>query len=350
MTTKTLNPATFVLCATILSASLLSGCGGGGGGGSAVTTQAPTSTSFTPPSGGAQTVPIVTAVPTAPSYTGEELIAYNAFNTARTTCGFGYLQQNTHIDIAAYNHVKWMAVNNTIGHYEATGTPSFVGTSPADRLSAAGYSFTVLGEVLTSLNRSNKSGYGALAAVSLLSAPYHMEGIFQGNREIGISLKSSGPIGSGQDIEAAGIGYMAWLVADMGATTTFLPQKQAASDVLTYPCQGVTGTAYQLQNESPNPVPGRNLLTNPIGQPILIQVVSGNALSITTVTVTGPSGAIALLPTMTGANDPNGVLSASQAIVMPNVPLQPSTSYSVVITGTNNGATFNKSFSYTTGT
>ena len=97
-------------------------------------------------------------------------------------------------------------------------------------------------------------------------------------------------------------------------------------------------------------MPSRNLAVNPIGQPVFVQLLAGNVLVITSVSVTGPAGAVALLPTMTASNDPNQELLANMAIIMPSAPLSPSSAYSVFITGTNNGVGFSRSFGFSTGT
>jgi hypothetical protein len=170
------------------------------------------------------------------------------------------------------------------------------------------------------------------------------------HREVGINITSSGPSGSGADVIVSGsFAPAVRLAISLSSRSAFPVQRQSSTDVLTYPCSGITGTAYQLTGEDPNPVTPRNLATNPIGQPILVQVLLGRTLIITSATVTGPSGAVALLPTMTQTNDPNGRLSSNTAVIMPDLPLQPNTTYSVVINGTNNGVAFTRSFSFSTG-
>jgi hypothetical protein len=135
----------------------------------------------------------------------------------------------------------------------------------------------------------------------------------------------------------------------MASSATMMPQVQDANSVLTYPCQGTTGTGWQVLNETPNPVTPRNLATNPIGQPIFVQALSGQTLLIQSASVTGPLGSVALLPTLTAANDPNAHLSGNQAILMPNLPLAPNATYTVSIAGTRNGTAFVKSFSFSSG-
>lgn len=125
-------------------------------------------------------------------------------------------------------------------------------------------------------------------------------------------------------------------------------QLQNSNEVLTYPCQGVTDTDYEVRAESPNPVPARDLSLQPIGQPVLIQALRGRVLVISSVTFTGPLGSVALLPTMTSSNDPNSILASNQAMVMPSAPLSANSTYTVAASGTQGGVAFSKSFSFTT--
>lgn len=288
----------------------------------------------------AATVAIVTAPPPAPSYTGEDLAAYNALNAARSKCGFGYLRQNPAIDHAVADHITWMVNNNTFSHFETPGTQGY---DVSSRVQAAGYNYTQVGEVIAQRTGANKSGWGALSVRNLLAAPYHLMGMMDSNREIGVSVGSGATTGFAS-------GRYAMTVIDVGASSAVPPQVQGAGDILTYPCQGVTNTAYRLSNESPNPLPGRDLLANPIGQPIFIQVKPGQTLALTTASITTTAGAhpVDIATTLTADTDPNRRLSANQAIIVPNAPMAPSTQYTVTINGTNNGANFTRQFTFTT--
>ena len=155
------------------------------------------------------------------------------------------------------------------------------------------------------------------------------------------------------------ISDMSYFVADGGLKTGVELQLLGSDDVVTYPCNGVTGVNFQLRNETPNPVPGRNLSTNPIGTPILIKVRDGNALNVTNAAMINvATGAPVVLRAPIGAaNDPNrtggngfGYFKPSEAYVAPDAALMPGTTYQVTIVGTNNGAAFSRTFNFTTGT
>ena len=328
-----------IFLACTATAAMLAGCGGGGSG------------INTPPPQGTPHTDIVSAL-VASSYDGEELAAFNAFNAARMGCGFGSLLQNTRIDHAALNHLTWMAENNSFSHYETAATPAFTGVDLGTRLGAVAYTDWVsYAEVLTAQTGASKSGFGLLGARNLLAAPYHLMGLMQGNREIGLSVKSGGPIGSAADIRFDAALTRLWFVADMAASRSLLPQAQAATEVLTYPCQDVSDTAWQLTNESPNPIPGRDLAARPIGQPVLVQVLAGQALTISSAVMlrTADRSPVPIAVILGAGNDANLELSGNQALIIPDLPLSPGTQYSVTLRGSNNGSTFLKTFNFSTG-
>ncbi|EJL79289.1 hypothetical protein AB4142_25625 [Variovorax sp. 2RAF20] len=192
------------------------------------------------------------------------------------------------------------------------------------------------------------TGRGAESIRSLLSAPYHALDLLTAALDVGISVKSSddaGTTGSGGPRTIAQYNF--------GLQQTAFAQHPGAEEIRTYPCNGTTGTAFELKNESPNPIPGRDLAANPIGQPIIIAVRPGQLVEITSATMVKKSDltAIALRPTMTCANDPNSHLDPSRAIILPDVPPEPNTEYTVSIAGTNTAiADFNNGHPVSSGT
>jgi len=311
---------------TLLAAALVA-CGGGGG--SVPATNIAPSTTPTQPIIDAST--LVTSVPTA-TYSGEAAAAFSLLNAERSRCGFGLLAQSTTLDAMSMAHANYMKLNGVASHTEVQGLPGFTGVNPQDR--AIGYSGTV-SEVLA-------SGSGLDAIHTLLSAPYHLNVLFGGYRDIGVaSLDSNVP----------GVPYFG---ANPGYLTAAGKQEMAGNVVATYPCDGTSGVNYQLRGESPNPVPGRDLAANPIGTPVLFRAHSGNALFITSVSMvkTSTGAPIVLRPVISASNDPNGFgyFTTSTAYVAPDAPLERLTQYTVTFSGTNNGTVFtNRTFSFTTG-
>lgn len=343
------KPALGLLPALALAA-LLSACGGGSDSASPPAQAAAPATASPNPS-------LVTSLGTAPAYPAdsEELAAFTLLNAERNRCGFGLLAQNAPLDAAARAHADYMIINSLNSHLEnATQYPEgFTGTEPLARVRAQGYTdvggltdefafFTTSNPVQT------KRGFGVLGIRGLLNAPYHLSGLMTGYRDVGIAVRSNADTGKGQ----RGI----FVQVNAAYTASAGPQQLGSTDVQTYPCEGTTGVNRQLTDETPNPVPGRDLRANPLGSTVYIAVREGNRLAIANAAMTNASTgqAVALRPAVTSANDPHGpclggCFAPHQAYIVADAPLQPDTAYTVMISGTNNGGAFSRSFTFATG-
>ncbi|SCX72639.1 CAP domain-containing protein [Variovorax sp. EL159] len=367
-------PSAIALAAALV---LLSACGGGGGGGGgapligiapplAPDTSTPTSPQVQPPvapppsqpgtddpAEGDATSTIVTSVP-APTYAvdSEELAAFNLLNTERSRCGFGLLAQNAHLDIAAAGHANYLLVNNMAGHIQnASKSTAFTGANQGDRATAAGYPWRVMlddNSDVTGGAAQVIAGKGVESVRSLLSAPYHALDLLNAVLDVGLSIKSSDDVGT-----TANFGPRTISQYNLGLAQTAFSQKPSGLEVQTYPCEGTTGTAYQLKNEQPNPVPGRDLAVNPVGQPIIVAVRPGQLITIRSATMLKKSDGspVMLRAPMLKANDPNFLVDPSRAIILPDQSLEPNTEYIVTLTGTNTTmADFNNGNPISTGT
>lgn len=348
MTMKNFKP-----CLGLLVVVALVACGGGGGGGTTTTGTATVQGPVTPPVVSTLSN-IVTSVPT-PSYAvgSEELAAMTLLNAERSFCGFGVLAQSTKLDTAAKAHADWQLLNNFSGHQETPGTSGFTGATAEARVVAAAYgvsgSFAVNDDIVSVFGRSIKTGYGREGIRDLLNAPYHAKSLLTGNREIGVSVRSSADVGST-------FGPRLILQLDMARKTADGPQSIDGSGVATYPCEGSTEIVRSLTGESPNPVPGRDLSANPLGSSIQVMLRDGNTLTITSAMMikVATGAAVTLRPPVTSANDPyapceSGCFKSHQGYIAADAPLETSTKYQVTITGTNNGTAFSRTFSFTTG-
>ena len=348
------NPSPAARLLPVLTlAALLSACGGGSDGDSALPAA--------PPAQAAATVspnPSLVVTPAAPpAYApgSEELAAYLLLNAERGRCGFGQLTASAPLDAAARSHADYLIINSLSSHLQnASQFPEgFTGTDPAARVRAQGYAD--LGGVTdefafftSSRPPLSKRGIGALGVRGLLNAPYHLNGLMTGYRDVGIAVRSNEDTGKGQQ----GV----FVQINAAYTASAGPQLLGSSDVQTYPCEGTTGVNRQLTNETPNPVPGRDLRTAPLGSTVYIAVREGNRLTInrTAMTRAATGEAVALRTPVTSANDPygpcrTGCFGPHQAYVVPDAPLLPNTAYTVMLGGTNNGAVFSRSFTFSTG-
>lgn len=317
---------------------LLAACGGGGSGGSSAPATA------TPAD-----QPPVGSVP-APTYSAgtEEVAAFQLLNAERSRCGFGLLAQNAQLDQAAQAHADWSLRNDQMGHYESSSLPNgYSGVTPGDRAAAAGYVTSYgVGEGIAYDYSTNKTGFGGGSVRGLLSAPYHQYTLLAPTfMDVGLSIRS--PADAGAAVTRVHANF------NLGTKTGF--QYLSASEVVSYPCDGTTGVNYQLQGENPNPVPGRDLVASPLGHPVMLMVRYGQPLVISSATMTKVSNSsnIPLRAPISATNDPNNVFQSvggHVGYVIPDGPLEPSTSYYVTINGTNAGTPFTRQFTFTTGT
>jgi len=334
-------------------AALLSACGGGSDGDSAL--PAATLAQAATPASPNPSLVTTPAAPTGYAPGSEELAAYTLLNAERGRCGFGLLAASAPLNAAARAHAHYQSINSLSSHLQSGSQfpEGFTGTDPAARVRAQGY--TDLGGVTdefafftSSSPPLSKRGIGVLGIRGLLNAPYHLNGLMTGYRDVGIAVRSNEDTGKGQQ----GV----FVQVNAAYTASAGPQLPGSSDVQTYPCEGTTGVNRQLTNETPNPVPGRDLRTAPLGSTVYIAVREGNRLRITSAAMTraATGEAVALRTPVTSANDPygpclTGCFGPHQAYVVPDAPLLADMAYTVMLGGTNNGAVFSRSFTFSTG-
>ena len=324
------------------------GCGGGGGG----STTQPTSQVVVQPVVTVQSSSIssiVTAVqPNTYAALSEEAFAFDLLNAERSRCGFGTLKANTQLNAAAKAHADYQLINNLDSHFEdASLYPNgFTGADPNARVLFQGYTNADrVGDLYSRrINSSTKVGHGLRGVRNLLAAPYHLSSVVSLYRDVGISVRSNTDVASSNPAVV--------FQTNLAYKNAEGPQLQAGDEVITYPCEGSSGLNRQMAAETPNPVPGRNLATSPLGPSIYVQLREGNVLTITRATMTQKSsGAVILLRTpVTSTNDVHGIYKSHQGMLTADAPVAVNSEFNVLIEGTNNGVAFTpKSFMFTTG-
>lgn len=318
--------------------AFLAACGGGGG------------SSSPPPSAPIQVGGSSSVIYSASS---EENAAFSLLNAERTRCGYAPFAQHLQLDAAAKAHADYQIINGLVDHREdqLNFPRGFTGTSPIDRIVAQGYigAGAVTDEIVAWFGSTNKVGTGSDGIRGLLSAPYHLRGLLDGYRDVGIAIRSSTDLG----VSSPSV----YLQINAAYKSTDGPQLIANDAINTYPCQGSTGINRQLSNETPNPVPGRDLSTQPLGAVVYVSVRQGNTLIINSsqMVQTDNNQSIQLRAPVTSSNDPYGGCSSGcfmghEAYFAADAPMLANTNYSVLINGSNNGRPFSRSFSFTTGT
>jgi len=326
---------------------LLVACGGSGGGdNSAPTSPSAPSAPSTPTGPTVMPGNLQTTVP-APTYAAgsQELAFYTAYNAFRQAEGLGLLAQNTKLDTADQNHLKYLLTNSDLNfasiepvtgrplfHIEDPKRPNFTGVQELDRANFAQYGGVYVGE-----SGTYGSGQGAAHALNLLlGGVYHRAGLmFQGPKDFGI---------------AVGTDALQTTVMTFGYIST---RQTNASDYFGfYPAANQTGVPLFAATEAPNPFPdvSYNDYSTKTSYPINVVSADGTTLTATTFTVT-ESGQTAPMSTrlLTQANDPNKELQGNSAFLVANTPYKPNTVYNVFFVGTVNGANITKTWSFTTG-
>ena len=345
--TASVRTAAFRHLSVVALAASLSACGGGGGSSSSEGTAPlalPNSSAVTALSAG-QVYPAGS----------EEQAAYTLLNAERDRCGFGLLAANAPLNAAAKAHADYQIINSLNSHLEnqIQYPDGFTGADPAARVKAQGY--TDLGGVTDEFAfftfsgvAQPKRGIGELGIRGLLNAPYHLNGLMSGYRDVGIAVRSNEDIGKGM----RGI----FVQINPAYKAAAGPQLPDSTSVLTYPCEGTTGVNRELTNETPNPVKDRDLRIRPLGSSVYIAVRPGNRLVISQVAMTqaATGEAIILRDVVTEGKDihgpcQTGCFEGHEAYIVPDAPLQPETAYTVMVSGTNNGNPFSRNFSFSTG-
>ncbi|PCE30265.1 CAP domain-containing protein [Burkholderia ubonensis] len=331
--------------ATVLA---LAACGGGGGDGSGSSNGAPSSNSGSSggnsgSSGGGSTPPAVPGTVGSPQYSTQsaQLAAFNLLNQYRQQCGFPALKQNTVLDQAAQNHAKYIGLNGAVTDSELAGNQGYTGASYVDRATAVGFPNGPIGVGASGAGNAvftsnfNAALAGQQFVYSLLGGAYH-------------AVVAAFPVdnaGFGEYETQASSGSYTYTESWQSISLYSTSAQTIQNGPKTFPCDGVTGVPYREVGEIPAPP---NVSSSGSGTPIVVMGNLSDSITLQSASMTGPSGAVAI-QILNANTDPNKLLGKYQAIAYPTSPLSPNTTYSVSVTGTVNGTSFSRTFSFTTG-
>lgn len=335
---------------------MLSSCGGGG---SPAPSPAPTPAPSPAPAPDTAPYALQLTAP-APTYAGTddsgvmEAATYNLLNTVRLAAGAGAALQDTKLDTAARAHSNYLQVNPTeFSHFEIAGHPGYTGDTPAARVTAAGYTGVAAEELTGAGNLAPPAADGCVR--SLLMTMYHMAGLMDGFRDLGVGYK--------RDVNGNG-----YCVLELGLKT--VKQYPAAGTVVAYPYDGQpdAGWAFATAAESPRPPA---VFQGFVGQPVLasmgsLALVTGDGSNKGTVTtfkltekasgnivpafVVAPSSITVASGIETADDSANDAeYQRYTVLLVPKAQLLTNTSYTVTFAGTFNGVAHAKTWSFTTG-
>lgn len=349
MTMKAKLSLIAVACTLFLTA-----CGGGGGSDSATVPQnpvTPTPPVVTPP---VVTPPVVTppasdlqtTVPAATyAANSQELAVFTQINAFRAKLGLGLVAQNSKLDTAAQNHMKYLLTNKDIDfsavdpktgrpffHLENAARPDFTGVTEQDRANFAQYGGAYVGEL-----GAYGKGLGAGEAIDdLIATVYHRAGLmYQGPREFGVAVAND---------------QWQTMVINVGYQSN--AQSNANDYFGAYPADKQTNVRRSAYIETPNPFPEVAYADFGTKTSYPINVVSKehSVLAVTTFTVTEAGQTAALdARLLTKDSDPNKIVLPNSAYLVGKSAFKANTTYNVSFVGTVNGAPMTKNWSFTTG-
>lgn len=326
---------------TILAAAVLAACGGGG-----ESDNNSGSTHSSTPTPAATTIPLLTSVmPSTYGASSPEKIIFDKINAERMKCGFGAIQQNTLLDTAAKNHGVYVVANKEYGHYETTGKTGFTGVDAVARANAVGYTSKAwISEGISFPSPALADDYATFSVLNQFSGPYHSQTLLAEYTEIGIGFtKAPSATEFGASVLNFGSGDL---------SVGQLPTATGSAGIRTYPCEGVSGIYPALYGETPSPI-ARNLSTSPAGHPIMVIGDFQKKLILASAAIievpTGRSLPIHRLSTQDNDINAKTLRGPHVGYVLPDVPMLPNTTYSVTISGTNDGQAFTRNFNFSTG-
>ncbi|WP_321959249.1 CAP domain-containing protein [Burkholderia cenocepacia] len=363
---------------SVLVAGALAACGGGGDGGSSngnPSTGNGGNTGGANPPANNSALPPQTSVPAA-TYPDQSATAalYAAINGYRQSLGVGLLRQDSNLDVAATAHAKYEQTNllsgalQALGHDEASTLPGFTGAWPLLRAQAAGAPKTqFVSEVVAANFGASGDAANALGCWSqLVNTVYHLVSVTTNTESVGVGVATPLQANNPAYFCVIDLGTSTGLTrspnpsstVDLNASPAEGGQQVDANLVVTSPYDGEVNVATRMSVEAPNPASD---IAQP-GRPIMVRVnaAQNNKLTATSFQLTDASGAVVatrvLLPAsaVTGSvagavADPNNLLPAGTAFLIPTAPLQPNTRYTVTFGGARDGSSRNKTWSFTTG-
>ena len=212
-------------------------------------------------------------------------------------------------------------------HVSGPKNPFFMGVTLRDRVKAAKYSESSFSSSENIVRRTQRNfdgirpapeDIGISMAKSLLSAPYHLRTLVDPNYvKTGSNVSIYTPLGTDPKTT---FGYI--LTSTGASKRNADPVK--LSGISTYPCANTTGTNTALYDEAPDPTKGtgRNLRTDPIGQPIHVKMWRAKSIKVSNIKITDVARKIDIpIELIDYNNDPykktNYQLPSNEAFIMP---------------------------------
>jgi hypothetical protein len=223
-----------------------------------------------------------------------------AVNRFRAEMGLPPFRMNDNLNMASLLHSRYLAANNTTGHYQKEGKPLFFGVEPGDRHEALGWT----GDSWETVSYGSSTEEESVR--NLIDAPYHRIPFIQPGEQ---------SFGSGFHGERL--------------TASFSMSKEKATVVHPYPGQANVPVLWDF-NERPNPLRLHAGARRPVGYPIMLVHFDKTPmrLNVRAAYLLDASGREVPSFLNTPTNDKELV---NALILMPKGPLAPNSDYTVQI-------------------
>jgi uncharacterized protein YkwD len=283
-----------------------------------------------------------TAVPKATYALGsQEFAVFEYVNNRRAACGFGLLKQDVRLDSSAVAHAKYVVLPNSaaLSHVEskAISMELFTGTNPIDRAFAQAYMANpATFDENFGAGYFSESNFGELLASDLMNAPLHLVSMLRSNRDVGIGISSAN----------RGAGSLPFKALVLNMST--IVGTQEPNGVQTFPCEATSVPGAFYGGELPDPFPGRNYATDPMGSPLAILSRRGSNLMLNRYSFRKTGSQQELVLNVLSSQNRSATIRKNETVLVPDLPLAPNASYSVSLTGTLDGVAWFKAFTFTT--
>lgn len=251
-------------------------------------------------------------------------------NYRRTQVGLTVVTRDSRIDRAAAAHAAYQQLNNLITHDEVTTRPGFTGMTASDRLRAAGYPLDTEARADGEVIAATAEADGFAAAEGLLGAIYHRY----------LMLEPRFDLAGAGDAHRAG-GYY-WLNVNFAATRASPGLGAGRVVVWPMPDQQNVRTRVDSDQETPDPVPGRNT----VGYPVSVHASLGATLQVSRFTIRERAGNP--LPVVQLDSSSDRYTPASAAAIIPLARLRGGTLYEIEFVGAIDGQPVDRRWSFTT--
>jgi uncharacterized protein YkwD len=251
-------------------------------------------------------------------------------NYRRAQAGLAPLQRDPRIDHAAAAHANYQQLNNLVTHDEDQSRPGFTGLTAADRLRAFAYPLDTESRADGEIIAATTEPDGFAAADGLMGAIYHRYLMLEPRFDLA---------GSGSAHRAGG--YY-WLNVNLVATPNSAALGAGRIVVWPAPDQEHVRTSFLSDEETPDPVAGRNK----VGYPVSVHADSGTRLQVSRFVIRERGGTEIDVKLLEHGLD--GETPASAVAIIPLSVLRKGIVYDVEFIGRLDDVAVMRSWSFTT--